>query len=134
MACGPCAKRRANQPRGQTKTVPIQPNKSRDNSAPVQGSRLRDKLRFTGRWLFMKHIDRDVFNSLPTSFTSVLVANIADMAKNARTSRDEAAVAYALTDNVIQRNQAIECQARYEVCRDILIMLGRTNELQSGNE
>ena len=49
MACGPCAKRRANQPRGQTKTVPIQPNKSRDNSAPVQGSRLRDKLRFTGR-------------------------------------------------------------------------------------
>ena len=82
----------------------------------------------------MKHIDRDVFNSLPTSFTNVLVANIADMAKNARTSRDEAAVAYTLTDNAIQRNQAIECHARYEVCRDILIMLGRTNELQSGNE
>ena len=51
MACGPCAKRRANQLRGQPKTVPIQPNKSRDNNnnAPVQGSRLRDKLRFTGR-------------------------------------------------------------------------------------
>lgn len=50
MACGPCAKRRANQLREQTKNVPIQPNKSRDhNSTPVQGSRLRDKLRFTGR-------------------------------------------------------------------------------------
>lgn len=49
MACGPCAKRRADRLRSQTNTVPVQPNKSRDNNAVTQGRGLRDRMRFTGR-------------------------------------------------------------------------------------
>lgn len=81
----------------------------------------------------MKSIDRDVFNSLPTSFTSVFIANIVEMANNAKTARNEAAIAYSLSENVLQRNQALENHARYEVCRDLLVMLGRSDELKSGN-
>ena len=82
----------------------------------------------------MKSIDKDAFNALPTSFTSVLVANIVEMAKNAQQHRNEAAIAYALYDNISQRNQVLENQARYEVCRDILLMLGRSHELKSGKD
>lgn len=82
---------------------------------------------------FMKSIDREVFNSLPTSFTSVFIANIVEMANNAKATRNEAAIAYALSENVLQRNQALESNARYEVCRDLLVMLGRSDELKSGN-
>ena len=63
--------------------------------------------------IIMKSIDREVFNSLPTSFTSVFIANIVEMANNAKATRNEAAIAYALSENVLQRNQALESNARY---------------------
>lgn len=49
MACGPCAKRRAERLRRQTHTVPVQPNKSQDNNTTVPVNTLRDRMRFTGR-------------------------------------------------------------------------------------
>ena len=49
MACGPCAKRRAERSRKQTDIVPVQPNKPRETNAATQGRTLRDRMRFTGR-------------------------------------------------------------------------------------
>ena len=49
MACGPCARRRAERLRQTTQTVPVQPNKAQANTAVTQGRGLRDRMRFTGR-------------------------------------------------------------------------------------
>lgn len=73
-----------------------------------------------------------MLDELPSHFVNDLVSNIVSIAKAAEAERDKAAVAYTLTEEVSQRNHALYANAKYDTCRDILLMLGKHSALKSG--
>lgn len=80
----------------------------------------------------MKKLNKELIDSLPSSIIDPLIGNIVALAQQAEQDKVVRCENYAFTNDIKQQNLAIYAKARYDVCHDILQMLGKVSALKSG--